>query len=88
MVSGASVPWIWQSDKVCNLSNILKGKSKVQVLGADVRELAKPAGVTFSLNDIGQALELHKPKFFFVTHAESSTGGLQGLEGIGPLCKR
>jgi len=54
--------------------------------GADVRELGKPAGQPFTLEEIGQALESHKPVFFFVTHAESSTGGLQGLEGIGPLC--
>jgi len=53
--------------------------------GADVRELSKPAGETFNLEEIGKALEEHKPVLFFVTHAESSTGGLQGLEGIGPL---
>merc|ERR1711971_643379 len=56
--------------------------------GADVRELAKPAGEPFNLAEIGAALEKHKPVLFFVTHGESSTGGLQGLEGIGPLCAR
>merc|ERR1712020_482163 len=56
--------------------------------GADVKELAKPAGQPFTLDEIGKALDLHKPVLFFVTHAESSTGGLQGLEGIGPLCLR
>jgi len=54
--------------------------------GGDVRELAKPAGEVFTLEEVGRALETHKPVLFFVTHAESSTGGLQGLEGIGPLC--
>jgi len=54
--------------------------------GGDVRELAKPAGEPFNLAEIGAALEKHKPVLFFVTHGESSTGGLQGLEGIGPLC--
>ena len=57
-------------------------------IGGDVRELAKPAGEVFTLEEIGRALETHKPVLFFVTHAESSTGGLQGLEGIGPLCAR
>ena len=56
--------------------------------GGDVRELAKPAGEVFTLEEVGRALETHKPVLFFVTHAESSTGGLQGLEGIGPLCAR
>ena len=50
--------------------------------------MAKPAGEPFSLEEIGKALETHKPVLFFVTHGESSTGGLQGLEGIGPLCAR
>jgi len=53
--------------------------------GADIRELSKPAGETFNLEEIGAALTKHKPSLFFVTHAESSTGGLQGLEGIGAL---
>ena len=56
--------------------------------GADIRELSKPAGETFNLEEIGAALTKHKPSLFFVTHAESSTGGLQGLEGIGALAAR
>ena len=56
--------------------------------GVDARELAKPAGEPFNLAEIGAALKKHKPALFFVTHGESSTGGLQGLEGIGALCAR
>jgi alanine-glyoxylate transaminase/serine-glyoxylate transaminase/serine-pyruvate transaminase len=54
--------------------------------GGDVRELSKPAGETFTLEEIGKALTAHQPVFFFTTHVESSTGAVQGLEGIGPLC--
>ena len=56
--------------------------------GVDARKLAKPAGEPFNLAEIGAALKKHKPALFFVTHGESSTGGLQGLEGIGALCAR
>ena len=54
--------------------------------GVDARELAKQAGEPFTLAEIGAALVKHKPVLFFVTHGDSSTGRLQGLEGIGPLC--
>ena len=64
------------------------GNLLVFFAGGDVRELSKPAGEVFTLEEVGRALETHKPVLFFVTHAESSTGGLQGLEGIGPLCAR
>ena len=57
-------------------------------LGGDVRELSKPPGEPFNLEEIGKALKTHQPIFFFTTHVESSTGGVQGLEGIGPLCAR
>ena len=56
------------------------------MFAGDVRELAKPAGEPFDLAEIGEALEMHKPVLFFVTHGDPSTGGLQGLEGIGSLC--
>lgn len=54
--------------------------------GADVRMLSKTPGVPFTLQEIGDALKKHKPTLFFITHGESSTGVVQGLEGIGPLC--
>ena len=56
--------------------------------GARVHVLEGHPGVPFSLSEIGAALESARPKLFFVTHGESSTGTLQGLEGIGPLCHR
>ena len=56
--------------------------------GADVRFVEKEAGRPFTLEDIGAALKAHKPALFFVTHGESSTGCVQGLEGLGPLCHR
>lgn len=54
--------------------------------GADVRMLSKPAGEPFTLDEIGSAIEEHKPVMFFITHGESSTGCKQNLEDIGPLC--
>ena len=56
--------------------------------GADVRKVSNPASVPFSLGDIESALKLNKPKMFFITHGESSTGVLQDLGGIGELCRR
>ncbi|XP_032817996.1 alanine--glyoxylate aminotransferase [Petromyzon marinus] len=57
-------------------------------LRADVRTLEGPAGERFSIAQIEQALLEHRPRLLFVTHGESSTGVLQPLEGIGPLCHR
>merc|ERR1719412_2405472 len=56
--------------------------------GGDVRELAKPAGEPFTLEEIGKALATHQPIFFFTTHVESSTGMVQGLEGTCQACRR
>jgi alanine-glyoxylate transaminase/serine-glyoxylate transaminase/serine-pyruvate transaminase len=50
--------------------------------------LSKPPGIPFTLKEIGDALEKHKPALFFITHGESSTGVVQGLEGLGPLCHK
>lgn len=32
--------------------------------------------------------EVHKPKIFFVTQGDSSTGVLQPIEGLGDLCQK
>ena len=53
-----------------------------------VARLEGNPGVSFSLDQIESALKLHKPKAFFITHGESSTGCLQNLEGIGALCHK
>jgi len=54
--------------------------------GADVREVAAPAGSNFKLSDLEAAVKKHKPALLFVTHGESSTGVVQPLEGIGAMC--
>lgn len=45
-------------------------------------------GVPFDLVALDQALEKHRPAVVFVTHAESSTGMKQPLEGVGKLVHR
>jgi len=55
--------------------------------GAEVRRLEKPWGEVFSLDEIAQALEIHRPAILGLVHAETSTGALQPLEGIGKLCR-
>ncbi|XP_002737533.1 alanine--glyoxylate aminotransferase-like [Saccoglossus kowalevskii] len=57
-------------------------------LGADVRRISKPLGEVFSLDDIEKGLKEHKPSALYLCHSESSSGILQPLEGMGPLCKK
>lgn len=54
--------------------------------GADVRTVEKAWGETFSLAEIRAALEQHRPAILMLVHAETSTGALQPLAGIGALC--
>ena len=54
--------------------------------GATVKELNTATGSNFSLEAIEHGIKLHKPDLLFVTHGESSTGVIQPLEGLGPLC--
>jgi len=80
---------IEKGDKVLIANNGIWGERAMDMAtrqGGDVRELSKPPGEPFNLEEIGKALKTHQPIFFFTTHVESSTGGVQGLEGIGPLC--
>jgi len=56
--------------------------------GATVVDIRTPTGTAFDLATITAAVEEHKPDLLFVTHGESSTGVLQPLEGLGPLCHR
>ena len=56
--------------------------------GVNVVRLEGQAGVSFNLSQIEAALEKTRPKAFFITHGESSTGCLQNLEGIGALCHK
>jgi alanine-glyoxylate transaminase/serine-glyoxylate transaminase/serine-pyruvate transaminase len=55
--------------------------------GADVRRIEKPWGEVFSLEEIGSALEMHRPAILGLVHAETSTGALQPVEGVGKLCR-
>jgi len=56
--------------------------------GVNVARLEGIPAVSFTLDQIEAALKLNKPKAFFITHGESSTGCLQNLEGIGALCHK
>lgn len=56
--------------------------------GADVRKIVKPDGEVFSLDEIRAGIEEHKPSLVWVCHAETSTGTLQPMDGIGSLCRQ
>lgn len=45
-------------------------------------------GVVFDLDQLEAALRKCRPAVVFVTHAESSTGMKQPLEGVGELVRR
>uniref|UniRef100_UPI00398EF097 alanine--glyoxylate and serine--pyruvate aminotransferase a isoform X1 n=2 Tax=Pristiophorus japonicus TaxID=55135 RepID=UPI00398EF097 len=57
-------------------------------IGGDVRRFVKPPGENFTLQEIEQALVQHKPILFFMTHGESSSGVVQQMDGMGPLCHK
>ncbi|MFE4105082.1 pyridoxal-phosphate-dependent aminotransferase family protein [Almyronema epifaneia] len=54
---------------------------------ADVSTLHKPWGEVFSLSELRQGLETHRPQILALVHAETSTGVCQPLEGVGELCR-
>jgi alanine-glyoxylate transaminase / serine-glyoxylate transaminase / serine-pyruvate transaminase len=55
--------------------------------GADVRVVEKPWGEAFTLAELRAALVKHNPDVLMLVQAETSTGVLQPLEGIGDLCR-
>jgi len=55
--------------------------------GAVVHRIEKPWGEVFSLDEIGSALETHKPAILGLVHGETSTGALHPMQGIGKLCR-
>jgi alanine-glyoxylate transaminase / serine-glyoxylate transaminase / serine-pyruvate transaminase len=55
--------------------------------GADVQKLTKPWGQVFSLKELRQGLETHRPAILALVHAETSTGARQPLEGVSDLCR-
>jgi cysteine sulfinate desulfinase/cysteine desulfurase-like protein len=54
--------------------------------GGDVRTIEKPWGDVFTPDDIRTGLEAYKPAVLMLVHAETSTGALQPLAGLGDLC--
>jgi len=55
--------------------------------GAEVTVIEKAWGEVFSPDEIRTALETHRPALLGLVHAETSTGALQPLDGIGELCR-
>lgn len=56
--------------------------------GADVRRIDKAWGQAFTLDEISAAMAEHRPVIFGIVHAETSTGVLQPMDGIGDLCRQ
>jgi alanine-glyoxylate transaminase / serine-glyoxylate transaminase / serine-pyruvate transaminase len=55
--------------------------------GADVRRIEKPWGEVFSQEEIASAIQTNGPAILGLVHAETSTGALQPMKGIGKLCR-
>src|SRR5205807_9712844 len=54
--------------------------------GAVVTKIDRPWGEVFDLDQIRTVLKSVRPKVLGIVHAETSTGALQPLEGLGTLC--
>jgi alanine-glyoxylate transaminase/serine-glyoxylate transaminase/serine-pyruvate transaminase len=54
--------------------------------GAQVTVLEQPWGEVFDFNRIRETLKQVRPKVLAIVQAETSTGALQSLEGLGKLC--
>ena len=54
---------------------------------AEVITIDKKWGDAFTFDEIKYAIETNKPAIFAIVHAETSTGVLQPLEGIGDVCR-
>jgi len=55
---------------------------------ADVSVMEKPWGESFSYEEIKYEIETKKPAIFAIVHAETSSGVLQPLDGIGDVCRK
>lgn len=55
--------------------------------GAEVRRMERAWGEVFTLEEIADGLQQHRPQMLGLVHAETSTGALQSVEGIGKLCR-
>lgn len=54
--------------------------------GGDVKQINRPWGEAFTLEEIKAGIETYKPKVLALVHAETSTGVRQPLEGVADLC--
>jgi alanine-glyoxylate transaminase/serine-glyoxylate transaminase/serine-pyruvate transaminase len=55
--------------------------------GGEVHRLDKPWGEVFSLEEIREGMEEHRPAILALVHAETSTGARQPLDGVAELCQ-
>ncbi len=55
---------------------------------ADVSVMEKPWGESFTYEEIKYEIETKKPAIFAIVHAETSSGVLQPLNGIGDVCRK
>lgn len=68
------------SDRMCEMARLY---------GADVKRIEKPWGEVFTPEEVDAALKDNgNAKIFAMIHAETSTGALQPLEGIGEIVHR
>lgn len=57
--------------------------------GGDVRYIeAGSASYVLTLDRVRDYFEIHRPKIFFITQGDSSTGVLQQIDGLGDLCRQ
>ena len=55
---------------------------------AEVSVMEKQWGEAFSYEEIKYEIETNKPVIFAIVHAETSSGVLQPLDGIGDICRK
>jgi alanine-glyoxylate transaminase/serine-glyoxylate transaminase/serine-pyruvate transaminase len=68
------------SERMCEMA---------QIYGADVKRIEKPWGEVFTPAEVEEALARYAPvKIMALVHAETSTGALQPLEGMGEVVHR
>lgn len=59
-----------------------------QRYGADVRFVDADSEDVLTMDQLNAYFLVHKPKIFFVTQGDSSTGVLQPIDGLGDLCRK
>lgn len=67
------------SERICDMASRY---------GAEVRRLERPWGEVFTPEEIEKALRQKPAKIVALVHAETSTGALQPMEGIGEIAHR